>query len=157
MIECTLVCVAAQPVATDEDRLATIVAAVLDEAGVDAQADMVSMDVRIVDDAESADLNGRYRDKPYATNVLSFPADARLPGFRALGDLVICRPVIVTEAEDQGKSLDAHFTHMVVHGSLHLLGFDHIGDDEAEIMEAVERRVMARLGYADPYAAPQAG
>ncbi|WP_423821333.1 rRNA maturation RNase YbeY [Salinisphaera sp. SPP-AMP-43] len=157
MIECTLVCAVAGLAETDEERLVEIATSVLDEAGIDAQTDMVSLDVRIVDEAESADLNGRYRDKPYATNVLSFPADARLPGFRALGDLVICRPVIVAEANDQGKSLDAHFTHMVVHGSLHLLGFDHIGDDEAEIMEAAERRVMARLGYADPYAAPQAG
>ena len=107
--------------------------------------------VRLVDEAESADLNGQYRDKPYATNVLSFPAGAELPGLVVLGDLVICMPVIECEAAEQHKSVAVHLCHMVVHGVLHLLGYDHIGDDEAETMEALERRIMAGLGHDDPY------
>lgn len=131
-----------------------VVAAVLDTQGIDHVDDEVSLAVRLVDRDESAALNATWREKPYATNVLSFPADVVLPGFRALGDLVICMPVVVDEAATQGKSLAAHFTHMIVHGSFHLLGHDHIDDDEAEIMEAAERRVMAGLGHRDPYALP---
>ncbi|HET7313200.1 rRNA maturation RNase YbeY [Salinisphaera sp.] len=153
MIDLTLV--VAPGVAADCDRrqLTDALAAVLDEAGVERRDDEISVDVRLVDEAESADLNGRFRNKPYATNVLSFSAGARLPGFFALGDLVICIPVVASQAAEQGKTVDAHLLHMVVHGGFHLLGFDHIGDDEAEIMEAAERRVMARLGQDDPYAA----
>lgn len=109
--------------------------------------------VRLIDEAESAQLNGDYRDKPYATNVLSFPAGAELPGLTVLGDLAICMPVIEREAREQHKTCDAHLCHMVVHGVLHLLGYDHIGDDEAETMEALERDVMADLGHDDPYRA----
>ncbi len=131
-----------------------VVAAVLDAQGIDHADDEVSLGVRLVDRDESAALNAAWREKSYATNVLSFPADVVLPGFRALGDLVICMPVVADEAATQGKSLAAHFTHMIVHGSFHLLGHDHIDDDEAEIMEAAERRVMAELGHRDPYALP---
>ncbi|KEZ78434.1 rRNA maturation RNase YbeY [Salinisphaera hydrothermalis] len=152
MIDFNLVAAPGVTVDCDEQQLIEALAAVLDDAGIERESDDVSVDVRLVDEAESADLNGRFRDKPYATNVLSFPADARLPGFFALGDLVICMPVVEKEAAVQGKTVVAHLLHMVVHGGFHLLGFDHIGDDEAEIMEAAERRVMARLGYADPYA-----
>lgn len=111
----------------------------------------VELSIRVVGTTESAELNGEWRDKPYATNVLSFPADVSLPGLTVLGDLVICLPVVEAEAEAQGKTLAAHFEHMVVHGVLHLLGHDHIGDDEAERMESLERRVMADLGHDDPY------
>ena len=128
-----------------------VIAAVLDEAGIDHAADTVSVSLRLVGREASAALNGTWRDKAYATNVLSFPADVALPGFRALGDLVICVPVVEAEAGEQGKPLAAHFTHMLVHGTFHLLGHDHIADDEAEVMEAAERRVMARLGHDDPY------
>ncbi|MES1954667.1 rRNA maturation RNase YbeY [Salinisphaera hydrothermalis] len=152
MIDFNLVAAPGVTADCDEQQLIEALGAVLDEAGIERESDDVSVDVRLVDEAESADLNGRFRDKPYATNVLSFPADARLPGFFALGDLVICMPVVEKEAAAQGKTVAAHLLHMVVHGGFHLLGFDHIGDDEAEIMEAAERRVMARLGYADPYA-----
>lgn len=107
--------------------------------------------VRLVGTHESAQLNGRYRDKPYATNVLSFPADVRLPGLVVLGDLVICMPVVKAEAGAQQKSIEAHLCHMIVHGVLHLLGYDHIGDDEADAMETLERRIMADLGHDDPY------
>ncbi|MCP3291511.1 rRNA maturation RNase YbeY, partial [Aeromonas hydrophila] len=96
--------------------------------------------VRIVDEAESNELNLTYRGKDKPTNVLSFPFEAP-PGLELplLGDLVICRQVVEREAAEQGKPLMAHWAHMVVHGSLHLLGYDHIEDDEAEEMEALER------------------
>ena len=88
------------------------------------------------------------------TNVLSFPFEVP-PGMEMslLGDLVICRQVVEKEAQEQGKPLEAHWAHMVVHGSLHLLGYDHIEDDEAEEMEALETEIMLALGYEDPYIA----
>lgn len=121
------------------------------EARAWAHDTVVELSIRLVDAAESAALNGAYRDRPRATNVLSFAAGAELPGLVALGDLVICLPVVMREAREQGKMPEAHLSHMAVHGVLHLLGFDHIGDDEAATMEALERRIMAALGYDDPY------
>ncbi|WP_066966162.1 rRNA maturation RNase YbeY [Microbulbifer sp. Q7] len=108
--------------------------------------------LRIVNDDESQALNLQYRGKDKPTNVLSFPADipAEL-GLPLLGDLVICAPVVAREAEQQHKALAAHWAHMVVHGTLHLLGYDHIEDDEAEIMESLETRILAELGVDDPY------
>ncbi|WP_421212315.1 rRNA maturation RNase YbeY [Aeromonas sp. 600479] len=108
--------------------------------------------VRIVDEAESNELNLTYRGKDKPTNVLSFPFEAP-PGLELplLGDLVICRQVVEREAQEQGKPVMAHWAHMVVHGSLHLLGYDHIEDEEAEEMEALERDIMQELGFADPY------
>lgn len=110
--------------------------------------------VRLVDEAESNELNLTYRGKDKPTNVLSFPFEAP-PGIELplLGDLVICRQVVEQEAKEQEKPLDAHWAHMVIHGSLHLLGYDHIEDDEAEEMEALETEIMLALGYADPYIA----
>lgn len=110
--------------------------------------------VRLVDDAESHELNMTYRGKDKPTNVLSFPFEAP-PGIELplLGDLVICRQVVEQEAQEQEKPLAAHWAHMVIHGSLHLLGYDHIQDDEAEEMEALETEIMLALGYADPYIA----
>ena len=109
--------------------------------------------IRLVDEAESHELNLTYRGMDKPTNVLSFPFEAP-PGIELplLGDLVICRQVVEREATEQGKPLEAHWAHMVVHGSLHLLGYDHIEDDEAEEMEQLERDIMNELGYADPYA-----
>ncbi len=108
--------------------------------------------VRLVDEAESQELNHTYRGKDKPTNVLSFPFECP-PGIELplLGDLVICRQVVESEATEQGKPLMAHWAHMVVHGSLHLLGYDHIEDDEAEEMEALEIEFLAALGYANPY------
>ncbi|MGY4024670.1 rRNA maturation RNase YbeY [Aeromonas rivuli] len=108
--------------------------------------------VRIVDEAESQQLNHTYRGMEKPTNVLSFPFEAP-PGMELplLGDLVICRQVVEREAAEQGKTLEAHWAHMVVHGSLHLLGYDHIEDEEAEEMEGLERDIMAELGFPDPY------
>jgi probable rRNA maturation factor len=108
--------------------------------------------IRLVDNDESQMLNSTYRGKDKPTNVLSFPFEApeglELP---LLGDLVICRQVVEQEAKEQNKILFAHWAHMVVHGSLHLLGYDHISDDEAEEMESLETEIMQELGYPDPY------
>lgn len=121
-------------------------------AAVQPQSDEVEMTVRIVDEAESHALNLNYRGKDRPTNVLSFPFECpdevELP---LLGDLVICRQVVEREAQEQEKPLMAHWAHMVVHGSLHLLGYDHIEDDEAEEMESLETQIMTGLGFADPY------
>ncbi|AZL66842.1 rRNA maturation RNase YbeY [Pseudomonas oryziphila] len=112
------------------------------------------MTIRLVDEAEGRELNHTYRHKDYATNVLSFPADVPddLLDIPLLGDLVICVAVVEREAQEQGKSLEAHWAHLVIHGCLHLLGYDHIDDDEAEEMEALERELLAELGHPDPYA-----
>ena len=112
--------------------------------------------IRIVGSREGRALNRHYRGKDYATNVLSFPADlpeglpegVRMP---LLGDLVICAPVVAREAKEQRKPLAAHYAHLTVHGALHLLGWDHGDDVEAEAMEQLERGILAGLGVADPY------
>ena len=121
-------------------------------AAVQPQSDEVEMTVRIVDEPESHELNLNYRGKDHPTNVLSFPFECpdevELP---LLGDLVICRQVVEREAQEQDKPLMAHWAHMVVHGSLHSLGYDHIEDDEAEEMESLETQIMTGLGFADPY------
>ena len=123
-------------------------------AAVQPEGDEVEMTVRIVDEAESHELNLTYRGKDRPTNVLSFPFECPdevvLP---LLGDLVICRQVVEREAVEQEKPLMAHWAHMVVHGSLHLLGYDHIEDDEAEEMESLETQIMQGLGFDDPYLA----
>lgn len=115
--------------------------------------DSAELTVRIVDEAEITELNARYRGKDYPTNVLSFPADLppelQLP---LLGDIVICAPVIEREAQEQHKSSEAHWAHMVVHGTLHLLGYDHIDDAEAEAMEHLEIEILHHLDYPNPYA-----
>jgi probable rRNA maturation factor len=109
------------------------------------------MTIRMVDEAESQALNRDYRGKESPTNVLSFPYQSPIPELPLLGDLVICVPVVEREARDQAKSLEAHWAHMVVHGTLHLLGYDHQGDEEAHEMEALEREIIQGLGFADPY------
>ncbi|KRW72589.1 rRNA maturation RNase YbeY [Stutzerimonas nitrititolerans] len=110
--------------------------------------------IRLVDEAEGRELNHTWRQKDYATNVLSFPADVpdELLDIPLLGDLVICVPVVAREAAEQGKPLEAHWAHLVIHGCLHLLGYDHIDDAEADEMEALERQLLAELGHPDPYA-----
>ena len=125
--------------------------------------------IRVVDEPESQQLNYQYRSKNSPTNVLSFPfempdfiglldnddqnqsaslADA---DFNLLGDLVICAPVVAREAKEQNKPFLHHWAHMVIHGTLHLLGYDHIDDDEAEHMEALERQILQQLAIDDPY------
>lgn len=113
------------------------------------QADLT---IRLVDGDESAALNSRFRGQDKATNVLSFGAES--PSWATvpyLGDVVICMPVVIAEAAAQHKALEAHCAHMTVHGVLHLLGYDHVLPQEAEVMEAVERGILQAMGYADPY------
>lgn len=107
--------------------------------------------IRIVDETESRDLNSRFRDKDNATNVLAFPSDSDLLEYDCLGDLVICAPIVVAEATAQGKPVEAHWAHLVVHGMLHLQGFDHNNDDETAQMEALEIKILNFLGYTNPY------
>ncbi|MCD9496260.1 rRNA maturation RNase YbeY [Photobacterium carnosum] len=115
------------------------------------QAD-AEVTIRLVDKQESHALNLEYRSKDRPTNVLSFPFEAPPEiEMNLLGDLIICRQVVETEALEQQKPLNAHWAHMVVHGSLHLLGYDHIEDDEAEEMEALETEIMQSMGFIDPY------
>ncbi|KZX79034.1 rRNA maturation RNase YbeY [Oleiphilus sp. HI0009] len=112
----------------------------------------LEMTIRIVEEEESHALNFEYRGKDKSTNVLSFPFEA--PEFveiDLLGDLVICKPVVELEAKEQDKQLEAHWAHMVIHGTLHLQGYDHIHDDEAEEMERLEITILSDLGYDNPY------
>lgn len=108
--------------------------------------------IRLVAEEESHELNFEYRGKDKPTNVLSFPFEAppEVP-IELLGDLIICAQVVQQESLEQGKTAEAHWAHMVVHGCLHLLGYDHINDDEADVMENLERRILAELGFPDPY------
>jgi len=118
--------------------------------------DALQMTVRIVDEAEIAQLNEQYRQKSGTTNVLSFPFEMP-PGMpeplpeTVLGDVVICAAVVAREAEEHHKALEAHWAHMVVHGTLHLLGYDHLSDDEAQEMESLEVAVLGELGFSNPY------
>ena len=105
--------------------------------------------IRLVDAEEGRELNKEYRGKDYATNVLSFPYEYEP---RTVGDLVLCPEVVAREAAEQGKTLAAHYAHLTVHGILHLQGWDHEEDEHAEAMENEERRHLAALGIADPYA-----
>jgi probable rRNA maturation factor len=106
--------------------------------------------IRVVGRREGRQLNERWRGRAYATNVLSFPAAAELSG-RQIGDIVVCAPVVAREAREQGKTLAAHWAHMIVHGTLHLVGFDHARAKDARLMEGRERALLARIGIADPY------
>ncbi|HUD43030.1 MAG TPA: rRNA maturation RNase YbeY [Dokdonella sp.] len=110
------------------------------------------LSIRLVGIDEGRLLNLQYRGRDYATNVLSFPTDLP-PGLRLplIGDLVICAPVVAREAAEQGKAARDHYAHLTVHGVLHLLGYDHEHDADAERMEALETRVLAGFGIADPY------
>jgi probable rRNA maturation factor len=112
----------------------------------------VQLCIAVVGRRESRSLNRRYRGKDQATNVLSFPAGVRSPeGVRLLGDLVICAPVVASEARAQRKPIAGHWAHMVVHGCLHLHGLDHERGHEARRMERREVRILAALGWPDPY------
>ena len=108
--------------------------------------------IRIVDEQESQQLNNTYRHKDKPTNVLSFPFESPIEiDIPLLGDLIICKQVVEAEAKEQHKSLSSHWAHMIVHGCLHLLGYDHILDEEAEEMENIEIDIMNQLGFDNPY------
>jgi len=114
--------------------------------------DEVVASLQIVDSDEMQNLNKNYRGKDEPTNVLSFPME--LPeevGINILGDLALCDEVIETEAKQQAKTSEAHWAHMIVHGMLHLQAYDHVEDDEAEVMEAKEIEIMKILGFENPY------
>lgn len=108
--------------------------------------------LRMVDESEGRQLNREYRGRDYATNVLSFPAGYTFEDRRYLGDIALCVPVLQREATEQDKPLATHCAHLLLHGMLHLLGHDHEDGTAAAAMEAIERRLLARLGMADPYA-----
>lgn len=137
----------------DDKRLRIVTEQALKALGADAQEQEIS--VRLVDDDEMQALNSRFRGRDYPTNVLSFPAELP-PGVEAplLGDIVICAPVVTREAREQSKPIEAHWDHLLVHGLLHLLGHDHEADEEAQVMEDLERQVLADLGWPDPYQMP---
>ena len=139
----------AEPAPEDEDIRRWI------RAALASRQQDTEISVRLVDIEEMSQLNKAYRGKTGPTNVLSFPAG--LPeelGLPLLGDIVICAPVVHREAAEQGKSARAHWAHMAIHGTLHLLGYDHLEHDEAEAMEALETAILARLHYPCPYAQP---
>ena len=104
--------------------------------------------LRLVDSDEGRELNHTYRGKDYATNVLTFPLDTDP---LLMGDIVLCAPVVEREAAEQGKLLEAHYAHLTVHGVLHMQGYDHETEEEAEVMERLESAIVMKLGYADPY------
>jgi len=104
--------------------------------------------LRIVDEEEGRSLNRDYRGKDYATNVLTFPLTEEP---HLMGDIILCAPVVAKEALEQNKSLHAHYAHLTVHGVLHLHGYDHETEPQAELMESLETQIVTKLGYADPY------
>lgn len=118
----------------------------------DEKRDLAELTVRIVDCGESQQLNDQYRGKNKPTNVLSFPFQ-NPPGITLplLGDLIVCKTVVEKEATEQYVTLLSHWAHMLIHGTLHLLGYDHIEDEEAELMESIEAKLMIQFGFGDPY------
>lgn len=130
-----------------EPQFQTWVDAVLTDPSQDSE-----IVIRLVDNAESAELNQQYRQKAGPTNILSFPFEAPAGiEMDLLGDLVICAPLITQEAAEQDKAAMEHWAHITVHGVLHLLGYDHVDDDEAEQMEALEIKILSQLNIANPY------
>lgn len=123
------------------------------EAAIGDHMDRAELSIRIVGTDEAAQLNRQYRGKQGATNVLSFPADLpEVVPLPLLGDIVICAPLVLKEAREQGKSSQAHWAHLIIHGTLHLLGYDHIDETEAAQMEALESSILGSLNFPAPYA-----
>lgn len=135
----------------DAAALETWAEAALVRGAPSAVAGAWELCVRVVDEKESRHLNQTFRQQDFPTNVLSFPADIDLPEARLWGDVVICAPVVRREAGAQGKAYDDHFAHMVVHGVLHLLGYDHQSTAEALAMETLEKQILDGFGISDPY------
>ena len=121
------------------------------EAALQDSYDELEQTLRIVGEAESRELNRRYRDKDAPTNVLAFPIDAEYLDYDCLGDLVICAPVVAAEAAAQGKTRESHWAHLVVHGMLHLQGYDHQTAEQTVDMEQLEIKILDTLGYTNPY------
>lgn len=115
------------------------------------QAETGELCLRVVDEPEGAELNQQWRGRESATNVLSFPSELSVPGLRHFGDIVVCAPVVLSEAAEQGKDPADHFAHLTIHGVLHLRGFDHVDPDAARVMEALEVELLGELGIANPY------
>ncbi|RLQ20823.1 rRNA maturation RNase YbeY [Seongchinamella sediminis] len=140
-------CASTEPVPDEDDIRRWIIVALAGRRSSDTE-----ISLRLVDIPEMTALNGSYRGKAGPTNVLSFPADLppelELP---LLGDIVICAPVVRAEAREQAKPLAAHWAHMTVHGTLHLLGYDHIEETEAQAMEALETEILGQLNFPCPY------
>ncbi|MBU4531527.1 MAG: rRNA maturation RNase YbeY [Hoeflea sp.] len=143
--------------AIEELALAALDAAVHDLATLEVQPfpqDAPEVSLVLADDAMMADINSQWRNLPKPTNVLSFPAFPLVPGGKPgpmLGDIILARETIEREAGELGKPLDAHLAHLIIHGFLHLFGYDHIENNDAEKMEAIETRILASLGISDPY------
>lgn len=144
-----------EPRLPDPAKIEQWARAVIDVTGESGGADRVDVCIRVVDEVEAQELNSTFRGKDKATNVLSFPAQIELPDSdtKILGDIVICAEVVGQEAGQQGKTLSDHLAHMVVHGMLHLYGFDHEIAVQARVMEQTEREILGRFGIADPYQA----
>ena len=121
-------------------------------AAIDNQRDSTELSIRIVDTEEGRALNEQFRGSTGATNVLSFPFENESPEpLPLIGDIVICAPVVRKEASDQNKTLNAHWAHMIIHGVLHLLGYDHQSETDANLMESLETEIMQGLGFPPPY------
>ncbi|MGB0458786.1 MAG: rRNA maturation RNase YbeY [Porticoccaceae bacterium] len=121
-------------------------------AAIGSKTGDTELSIRIVDEAEGKALNETYRGASGPTNVLSFPFDEKTPEpMPLIGDIVVCAPVVAREAAQQNKDLNAHWAHMIIHGVLHLLGYDHQNDSEAAIMESLETEIMQKLGFPPPY------
>ena len=134
--------------APDEQSIKRWVGAVIDSNQGDTE-----LSVRIVDEPEGKLLNETYRGASGATNVLSFPFENQTPeALPLIGDIVVCAPIVQREAKQQNKDLNAHWAHMIIHGVLHLLGYDHQNDSEAAVMEGLETEIMQKLGFPPPYA-----
>lgn len=134
--------------APDEQSIKRWVGAVIDSNQGDTE-----LSVRIVDEPEGKLLNETYRGTSGATNVLSFPFENQTPEpLPLIGDIVVCAPIVEREAQQQNKDLNAHWAHMIIHGVLHLLGYDHQNDSEAAVMEGLETEIMQKLGFPPPYA-----
>ena len=131
----------------DQDQFQYWVDAVLKDESQDSE-----LVIRIVDEAEMTQFNEQYRDKKGSTNILSFPFEApEGVDSNLLGDLLVCAPVVEKEAQQQHKELDHHWAHMIVHGVLHLLGYDHVDDQDAEEMEALEVKILKTIKIKNPY------
>ncbi|MDM8566820.1 rRNA maturation RNase YbeY [Candidatus Halobeggiatoa sp. HSG11] len=143
-----LQCVSDEPDLPNQDMLSKWVNAVLEYNTKDNK----ELTIRLVDITEAQQLNFKWRQRNNPTNVLSFPfecpPEVNIP---LLGDIVICVPLVATEAAEQHKSLYAHWAHLVIHGTLHLLGYDHIDEQQAQLMENIEVKILKDLGYPNPY------